>query len=682
MSLQIKNEFIQESIRQGADYLANLLAAQPDLVHGRTSFGSTFLMLAARDARVDAVKTLLRAKSEVDATDCARWSALMRASASADLDTVQALLEGGADAALRDRRGLTALHIACKRGSPEVVRALAERSPDILRLRAGWIVRDTPLDAAAREGRSRVVEGLLDADPTLATQEALYAAVESGSVFSARMLLRHGAKPGAAMLRGSHREMRTLLLAAHEQAGLGVEASDVAALCKHGDSVALRRALEASPRATREKLGCGRYLLTRTLGLRAVSEETRLELISVMLEADPECLRLQPEALALSLENNDVLVVCALLQSRYSVELVSKLQPEALLAALRTSHSLLRALLEFDPSLAKRRHGPETLLTAAIKSSSSKSGDSYRLLQTVKLLLRFGARPGARNAEGKTALSLAVELEEPNLSVLKELVAQSGARDIDLFDRQGLTPLLRACRRGCWDAASLLVRRGGSLELCTQRRKYDRVPRLTAVLRGADGLAEDAARAITRYAWPLGDENALHLCAKDAFSVGFLREALRADANVALRCRDRAGRTPLIAAIHANNHGVVEAMLDHDRREAGCSGVDGLTPLMVAVSQLRDSRIPRALLHSDFRIASLRNSAGRTALDIARRSAPSRNHPRSKDWAKLCWLLESVAELEPRLLHVIVGALACEVVSVLSRRGLTQRQAAPAIGGE
>jgi ankyrin repeat protein len=95
------------------------------------------LAWAARNNRVDALRTLVARGAEVDA-DVYRGTALAWAAAQGRLDAVRTLLDLGADVNFRGTfggpnhgEGVTALHLAAQSGHLDVIRTLVENGADV-----------------------------------------------------------------------------------------------------------------------------------------------------------------------------------------------------------------------------------------------------------------------------------------------------------------------------------------------------------------------------------------------------------------------------------------------------------------------------------------------------------------------------------------------------------------------
>ena len=123
----------------------------------------TALIIAAFKCRVDAVRTLLEFKPNLDRVGSLGLTALAAAALFGSLEIVELLLEAGADPDQNGRENVTALHVAVGKDFGDIVRALLEYAQD--------------LDAADDDGDT-----------------ALHLACESGSLGIVKRLVRRGVK--------------------------------------------------------------------------------------------------------------------------------------------------------------------------------------------------------------------------------------------------------------------------------------------------------------------------------------------------------------------------------------------------------------------------------------------------------------------------------------------------------
>ena len=154
---------------QGNPAVLDLLlkaGANPNDPNNFVNSGETPLMHAARSAKVDAIKSLVRAGADVNAKE--KWSgqtALMWAAAQGDSAMVTELLKLGADLHAKSNEGTTPFMFAVRKGDLRSVQAMLAAGADVNEKRSGDLA--TPLLVAIINGHADLVDLLLDkgADP-------------------------------------------------------------------------------------------------------------------------------------------------------------------------------------------------------------------------------------------------------------------------------------------------------------------------------------------------------------------------------------------------------------------------------------------------------------------------------------------------------------------------------------
>jgi ankyrin repeat protein len=130
-----------------------------------------------------AVKSLLKAKADVNGADAEGMTALHWAAQANDLDTVRLLLSAGAKATAANRYGVTPLHDAATLGNAAMATALLRGGAKV---DAEYGEGETPLMIAARTGNLETVKVLLESGANANAAErwrgqtaVMYAAVEN-----------------------------------------------------------------------------------------------------------------------------------------------------------------------------------------------------------------------------------------------------------------------------------------------------------------------------------------------------------------------------------------------------------------------------------------------------------------------------------------------------------------------
>ena len=185
-----------------------------------------------------------------------------------DAEAVRSLLRAGADANASAGDGMTALHWAADAGHLEIAKVLMYAGANVDA--ATRLGNYTPLHLAARQGHGPLVEALLeggaDADATTTSggSTALHFSAGSGSAEAVTALLRHGARVNA---RESSRGQTPLMFAA----GKGRSAA-IRALVAHGADPALTSLVVDLPQRYAEDRAAGQRRDQVLEGFRAEAE--------------------------------------------------------------------------------------------------------------------------------------------------------------------------------------------------------------------------------------------------------------------------------------------------------------------------------------------------------------------------------------------------------------------------
>jgi ankyrin repeat protein len=167
----------------------------------RPATGDPPLVIAARDGDVEAVRTLLAKRVDINETARDGSTALLWAVYHSDLATVRALLASGANFTAPNRYGVTPLLQASRTGDMPMIAELLKAGADVRRSVSPE--GETPLMAASRTGKLGAVEMLLEvgsnpnAADTYQKGTALTRAAEEGHVDVVNALLAAGADPNA-----------------------------------------------------------------------------------------------------------------------------------------------------------------------------------------------------------------------------------------------------------------------------------------------------------------------------------------------------------------------------------------------------------------------------------------------------------------------------------------------------
>jgi uncharacterized protein len=180
---------------------SRLVKAAVLLACGLSTAQAIPLIDAARKGDVATVRTLVKDRVDVNATEVDGSSALLWAVYRSDTDMVKALLAARAQVNVTNRYGMTPLLQACRIGNADIVAALIKAGADT---KAAVRLGETPLMAAAGAGNATIVNLLVGAGADVNAREpeqdqtALMWAVDEGHLPVVKQLLAAGADPNAA----------------------------------------------------------------------------------------------------------------------------------------------------------------------------------------------------------------------------------------------------------------------------------------------------------------------------------------------------------------------------------------------------------------------------------------------------------------------------------------------------
>jgi ankyrin repeat protein len=331
---------------------------------------------------------------------------------------VASLIEKGADVNARFGNGSTPLMQAADIGRLDMAHLLISKGAEVNSKNGADF---TPLMYAVAAGHDRIVQLLLargaDVHGTSLERTPLVLAVMNNRVETTRLLLHNGADPNAECdgaqlvtkaIQGGNQTITGLLIAG----GAKVNAFD-----DMGKTPLMHAAEKGDMRTVRALVGKG-----ASLNLQSKNSETAL-------------------TLAIAGKHDDVV--------RFLMAKRAGMRSEDLQAAIHTGNlTLISGLLERGVDAG------DSLLTALPKGG----------LNLVKLLVRKGADPNARDYYRKSPLILEAEnWADAEPSVLDYLL-DHGA-DIHAVDDKGMSALLYAAARGNHAVANVLIARGADTSL-------------------------------------------------------------------------------------------------------------------------------------------------------------------------------------------------------------------------
>ncbi|GBP85350.1 Kinase D-interacting substrate of 220 kDa B [Eumeta japonica] len=355
-------------------YLANNKNINVD---DRDENNATALMVASERGRAEAVRLLVAAGADPNATDADGWGPVALAARAGHAPVVRELLDAGAKVDPRDCGGWTPLMWASYKGHEEVVAFLLEKGADV---HAHGNYNINSLVWAAGRRHSGVVAQLLTAGarPNSCDKYATSAltwAARAGDTASCAALLRAGADPNTAGMycwtpllqatHGNHFEIVQMLLE-HKP--------NVNALDKDGFTALAIACKEGYYDIALALINSGAYI-----NIQDHSKDTPL---------------------IHAVKGGHKNIVEALLKKHVDVDLQGKDKKTPVYTAVEKGHiSILKLLLASNPDLELTTNTGDTPLLRAVRSRNS---------EMVQLLLERKARVTATDHRGDTALHIAM----------------------------------------------------------------------------------------------------------------------------------------------------------------------------------------------------------------------------------------------------------------------------------
>lgn len=431
------------------------------------------LLRAARTGDVQALRTLIRQGSDVNAVEADGSTALHHAANRADVAAVEVLLGAGARATTANRYGVTPLSLAAATGEGPVIERLLKAGADANSTTAGG---ETALMTAARTGSAAALKALLaagaklDARDSRRAQTALMWASAAGNVDGMKVLIESGAD-----IRARSNEVDFKRTSRGGQSATGASASQPATIqfsplafaVRGGHLDAVKLLLDSGADAN-EKLPDGVNMVILAIinahwelagllvdrgadvnaaeaGWTALHQVARSRSLTVGHVPHPtqtgslSSLDLAKKLIAKGANVNARMTKDGMKADGYRTDLNRIGATPYLLAAKGVDHELMRVLLGAgaDPLLTND-HGMRPLMVAAgvaLHATGEDTGTHEDALEAVK-------------------------------------AAYEADKDVNYADKRGHTALLGAARRGALPVVRFLVERGAKLDATIKRENF------------------------------------------------------------------------------------------------------------------------------------------------------------------------------------------------------------------
>ena len=359
----------------------------------------------------DSVRNLAKSGADVNAIDENGDTAVVIASANGHKEAVAALIESGANINQSDGKGETAIAAAIRAQNSEMVKTLYEKGADLNQaVKSG----ETPLMLASQLGLGDIAQFLTQAGVDLNAKglngkTAMYIAVAAGALQLAQIIIKAGADAEAAADDG--KSALDLLKESENE-----EAAKIAREAKK--LKAERQAAEAA-RLEREKQEAERQAQEAAIAAENPPNENDLVSIDSLPVGEPPQEESEPDFSDPSPERgvSAAVAFAESLRAKKS-ESPADAPPEAALSAAALpvdsppeTALLADALPEAVPQAANPAQAQIVVDVVCDLCDAVKLGDA----EIVALLLQAGHDPNTRDANGKTALSYAIQSQRVDL---------------------------------------------------------------------------------------------------------------------------------------------------------------------------------------------------------------------------------------------------------------------------
>ena len=449
---------------------------------------------AAKDGNASLVRTLLKERADVNASQADGMTALHWAVLSNDAGVAGDLIRAGADVKTANRYGITPLWLAATNGNARMIETLIKAGADP---NATLPEGETVLMAASRTGDAASIRMLLShdakvnvAEKSLGETALMWAAAENHAE-AVKALLEGGADKNA--------RSTVLTLAPFKWVTSGM----VSTTLPRGGWTPLMYAARQNAADAAAALAAGGADLNAkdpdgTTALVFAIINAHFDLAAMLLEkgADPNIA--DESGMAALYAAVDMHTLGPMI-SRPAPKLVDKLDAADLVKLLLSHGANPNARLR-KPVIGRHHDGGDASLgegTTALMRAA-KTND----IQVMKLLLDGGASPFLTQKDYTNALMIiaaggaragsyaaAFSVTEAGAIEAMKLCIEHGA-DVNAFNSNGQTALHRAAQRGAEQVVKFLAEQGAKLDM---KDKQNRTPLDIAAAPGAQGRPGTAA---------------------------------------------------------------------------------------------------------------------------------------------------------------------------------------------
>jgi ankyrin repeat protein len=471
------------AIRQGdEEEVLRLLDADPSLLE-KTSFGCGPLYVAITAGELGVAKLLIeRGANQVCGFGwfgVGNWTALHAAAASGHKDIGAFLLDHGAEAHSADSRGVTPLILAAGEGHLDIVKMLVEHmAPPHVESKDGK--GKTALHHCAKKGKEEVVKALLDKGAQADSRDAegatpLMVAAHEGHLGVLQMLLQPmGGKgledrdnQGKTALhlaaRWGHAELVSFMLSKGVQPNIQDKNGMtplMTAIDRHHMDVVQMLLEHLGEQGLEERDEKGRTALHLAAECRSLDEEARTQLVAELLKKGAQ----------VNVKDKDgmtpLMMTIKARRMEMAVMLLEHMEGEGLeakdeqgrtamhVAAQWGQAELVAVLVSKGAQVDVKDKDGNTPLMMAIKAGR---------IEMARMLLEHMEGEGieAKDEKGSTAIHLAAKCgrrftDKEARTQLVAVLLSKGAQ-VDVKDKDGITPLMLAIKRADIEVAQVLL---------------------------------------------------------------------------------------------------------------------------------------------------------------------------------------------------------------------------------